>query len=127
MKFLKLGVIKLSDDIIHVVHTLEDNYEYPKLDVKLEYFRKRLLIFRDHKPTFDSEVTENKLDYTYSLSLNCGKALEVLENITAEDNVFEIIDNLRTVDQLLNYSLPEPEEIDKFFDMMMLMKEDEFF
>ena len=130
MKFLKNGIIKLSDDIVHVVHTLEDKYEYPKLDVKLEHFRKRLVKFLDHKPTFtsdDPEVRSNESGTAYSMQLDCARALKALENISAEDNVFDIIDNLRNVDRMVNYSLPDLDLADKFFEMLKLMEEEDEF
>lgn len=128
MKFLKEGILKLSNDIEKVANTLEDSYKYPQLDKKLDQFRKRLTTFHTHTPIYTSDdprVVENESGHAYALILECGNALALLENVTAENNVFDIIDSLRAVDKQISRCLPDPDLIDTILDAWNLLNNEE--
>ena len=128
MKKLREGISKLSDDIEKVAETLEDRYTYPNLAKKLEQYRKRLDTLQKHKVVFSSDdpaEVDKEASHAYNMQLDCGKALKIMEKISAEDNVFDIIDALNAVDRQILYSFPTEEFMDAYFEAMKRLSDEE--
>ena len=98
MKGLIDEINRFAGELVSFTEELEDHFDSPELEEKLEYFRVRLNDFKSYEPADmgNSEVERNEKSTTlYGIQFGCGKALESLDEVTAESDVFDIIDALR--------------------------------
>lgn len=110
MEELINGMWQLSEEVIKLQHELEDKYEAKNLPSRLKTLKSQLKHFAaDFQAKYQAE--ENL--HAYANYLNCQKALSVLSDITAETNVFDTIDAIRSVYDAVTYSLDKLSEGDK--------------
>lgn len=98
MKSLIDEINRFAGELTLFVEELEDHFDSPELKEKLEYFRVRLNDFKSHElaDMGDPEEERNKKSTTLcGIQFCCEKALESLDEVTAESDVFDIIDALR--------------------------------
>lgn len=89
---------RFAGELNFFTEELEDHFDSPELKEELEYFRDRLNDFESYEPTDmgDSEAERNEKSTTLcGIQFGCEKALESLDEVTAESDVFDIIDALR--------------------------------
>lgn len=98
MECLINEINRLAGELVSFTEELEDHFDSPELEKKLEYFRVRLNDFKSYKPADmgGSEAERNEKSTTLcGIQFGCGKALDSLDEVTAESDVFDIIDALR--------------------------------
>lgn len=111
---------------------LEDHFGSPELKKKLKYFRDQLKKFKSYEP-MDMGYSETERDENeaalYDIQLGCEKALDLLIEVTAKSNVFDIIDALRGVYTAITHTLSDygptydPYDVDDMMEAERVSKE----
>lgn len=110
MKTFFEEINRLAGELTLFTEELEDNYDSPELKKNLKYFRDQLKKLNSYKPMDmgDSEAERNENETTlYGVRLGCEKALDLLGEVTAKSNVFDIIDALRGVFSAITHMIPD--------------------
>lgn len=109
---------KLMDDLTAFCHTLdgylmefEDDYNSPNTAKNLKRIRTQLVKFKEYKPTLPTDEPQRdqqKAEHSY-IKAYMEDAIEKIDKITAESNVFDILDTLRDILQIFS-NLTDPND-----------------
>ena len=123
MKNLPVSFYALSEEVVNLQYYLEDHYESRTLARDLKRIRTKLVKLIEYKPVYEPIEKEDLGKYYHNLKFllemdrdelaeavdnfkrGCIEALPYLEAVTAESNVFDIIDALRDVYNRMLYYL----------------------
>ena len=94
------NLIQLGNDLIPVIESYEETYNVPNLNKKLNSYRKKLQSCIEYEPTKfakPGEISELEKEFLYHVRFGCENGLKALEGITADGDIFDILESLRKV------------------------------
>ena len=125
MKTIFDEINRFAGELVSFTEELEDHFDSLELEEKLECFRDRLNEFESYEPKDmgDSEEEKNENAATlYGMQMGCEKALDSLDRVTADSNVFDIIDALRGAFTAVTNLLPGYDVSHDLYDVDDMME-----
>ena len=101
------NLIQLGNDLIPVIERYEDTYNVPNLNKKLDSYRKKLQSCIKYEPTKlakPGESSDLEKEFLSHVRFGCENGLTALDGITADSDIFDILEALRKVYFAVRYA-----------------------